>query len=88
MYTHTPIQTRTVFSQAEYETAKANDELEEAIHIKKTLLPALQAKLQPADVVEAWARPRYLSTLNTTRLLDRHALPLTLKTPFRMYINK
>jgi len=43
--------------QKAYEVAKANDELEEAIHIKKTILPALRSKLQPDSVVESWSRP-------------------------------
>jgi len=43
--------------QNEYERAKENDELEEAIHIKKVVLPALRARLASDPAVEAWSRP-------------------------------
>ena len=41
---------------AAYEKAKEDDELEEAMHLKKVVLPAARAAVQPDQVVRGWQR--------------------------------
>eukprot|EP00665_Eupelagonemidae_sp_cell47_P003453 gene3453-2116_t len=41
---------------AAYEKAKEDDELEEAMHLKKGVLPAARAAVQPDQVVRGWQR--------------------------------
>jgi hypothetical protein len=70
--------------QSAYEVAKENDELEEAIHLKKVVIPALKAKLQPEAVVAAWGKPVAAPYATLPSLIQRatQALGETEAAPF------
>lgn len=65
-----------------YERAKAEDNLEEAIHIKNVVLPPLRSAVQPDEVVESWHRPLTNASISSMHAAATQALGANDAAPF------